>query len=152
MTLNSARHININYVLHVKAIMGTGHLLVMDLPVIMSNWPRNVSQEAIRHIGPAPGLSLLAPHSVFTSVEPSPVTRHQPTQSQSYDGRPSQPDTVSVKSPVASTFASSAQPRMNGYTNMKTDDFGYGVGYGHKTTPSNSNSIEGEQKERETGA
>ncbi|KAK0451273.1 uncharacterized protein EV420DRAFT_1621894 [Desarmillaria tabescens] len=69
-TLNSARHININYVLHVKAIMGTGHLLVMDLPVIMSNWPRR--------IGPAPGLSLLAPHSVFTSVEPSPAVHHNP--------------------------------------------------------------------------
>ncbi|KAK0463499.1 uncharacterized protein EV420DRAFT_1638435 [Desarmillaria tabescens] len=151
-TLNSARHIDINYVLCVKAIMGTGHPLVMDLPVIMSNWPRNVSQEAIRRIGPAPGLSLLAPHSVVTSVEPSPAARHQPIQSQSYSGRPSQPDTVAVKSPVASTFASPAQPRTNGHANVKTDEFGYGVGYGHKSTPSKSNSIEGEQKERETGA
>ncbi len=41
-SLNSARHIDINYVLCVKAIMGTGHPLVMDLPVIMSNWPRFV--------------------------------------------------------------------------------------------------------------
>ncbi|KAK0196464.1 hypothetical protein F5146DRAFT_4067 [Armillaria mellea] len=148
-SLNSARHIDINYVLCVKAIMGTGHPLVMDLPVIMSNWPRNVSQEAIRRIGPAPGLSLLAPHSLVTSVEPSPVARHQPTQSQSYGGRPSQPDAVvGVKSPLASTFASPAQPRTNGHVNIKTDEFGYG----HKTTLSKSNSIEGEPKERETGS
>ncbi|PBK93290.1 hypothetical protein ARMGADRAFT_1063369 [Armillaria gallica] len=151
-SLNSARHIDINYVLCVKAIMGTGHPLVMDLPVIMSNWPRSVSQEAIRRIGPAPGLSLLAPPSIVTSVEPSPGARHQPTQSQSYGGRPSQPDTVAVKSPVASTLASPIQPRTNGYVNIKTDEFGYGAGYGHKTTPSKSNSIEGEPKERETGS
>ncbi|KAK0211318.1 hypothetical protein DFS33DRAFT_1379268 [Desarmillaria ectypa] len=151
-TLNSARHIDINYVLCVKAIMGTGHPLVMDLPVIMSNWPRHVSQEAIRRIGPAPGLSLLAPHSVVTSVEPSPAARLQPTQSQSYGGRPSQTDTVAIKSPVASTCASPAQPRTNGHAHMKTDEFGYGTGYGHKTTLSKSNSIDSEPKERETGS
>lgn len=152
-TLNSARHIDINYVLCVKAIMGTGHPLVMDLPVIMSNWPRSVSQEAIRRIGPAPGLSLLAPHSVVTSVEPSPIARHQTSQSQSYGGRPSQPDiVVGGKSPLASTIASAAPPRTNGYVNTKTDEFGYGAGYGHKSTPSKSNSIEGEPKERETGS
>ncbi|KAK0482681.1 hypothetical protein IW261DRAFT_1048759 [Armillaria novae-zelandiae] len=150
-SLNSARHIDINYVLCVKAIMGTGHPLVMDLPVIMSNWPRSVSQEAIRRIGPAPGLSLLAPPTVTTSVEPSPIARHQPTQSQSYGGRPSQPDTVvGVKSPLATTFTSPT--RTNGNVSTKTDEFGYGAGYGHKTTPSKSNSIEGEPKERETGS
>lgn len=53
---------------------------------------------------------------------------------------------------MASTFASPAQPRTNGYVNTKTDEFGYGAGYGHKTTPSKSNSIEGEPKERETGS
>ncbi|KAJ4481637.1 hypothetical protein C8J55DRAFT_605673 [Lentinula edodes] len=58
-TLNTARHIDITYVLSVKALLGTGQPLVMDLPVILSNWQRNVSHEAIRRIGPAPGLSLL---------------------------------------------------------------------------------------------
>jgi hypothetical protein len=43
----------------VKALLGTGQPLVMELPVILSNWQRNVSHEAIRRIGPAPGLSLL---------------------------------------------------------------------------------------------
>lgn len=41
-TLNSARHIDITYVLCVRAIMGTGQPVIMELPVIMSNWPRLV--------------------------------------------------------------------------------------------------------------
>lgn len=41
-TINSARHIDITYVINVKALMGTGTHLLMDLPVIVSNWPRSV--------------------------------------------------------------------------------------------------------------
>ena len=43
-TLNSARHIDITYVLVVKALMGTGKPIPLDLPVIVSNWPRYVTQ------------------------------------------------------------------------------------------------------------
>ena len=39
-TLNAARHIDITYTLCIKALMGTGIHLVMDLPVIISNWQR----------------------------------------------------------------------------------------------------------------
>ena len=39
-TINSARHIDITYVLSVKALMANGSPLVMDLPVVISNWPR----------------------------------------------------------------------------------------------------------------
>ena len=39
-TLTSARHIDITYILGVKALMGTGKPLIMELPVIVSNWPR----------------------------------------------------------------------------------------------------------------
>jgi hypothetical protein len=52
-TLTSARHIDISYVVTVKAVMGgngaspTGGVS-LDLPVIMSNWQRGVSMEAIR--------------------------------------------------------------------------------------------------------
>ena len=42
-TLAAARHIDITYVLSVKALMGTGLPLIMDLPVIISNWPRYVN-------------------------------------------------------------------------------------------------------------
>lgn len=41
-SLSAARHIDITYVIHVKALMGTGTHLVMDLPVMISNWPRCV--------------------------------------------------------------------------------------------------------------
>ena len=39
-SLNSARHIDITYTLYVKALMGTGTHLIMELPVILTNWPR----------------------------------------------------------------------------------------------------------------
>lgn len=39
-TLNAARHIDVTYVLSVKALMGTGTHVTMDLPVIVSNWQR----------------------------------------------------------------------------------------------------------------
>lgn len=39
-TLNAARHIDVTYVLSVKALMGTGAHVTMDLPVIISNWQR----------------------------------------------------------------------------------------------------------------
>ncbi|KAN0107025.1 hypothetical protein V8E52_010533, partial [Russula decolorans] len=60
-TVNSARHIDITYVLVVKALMGSGKPLIMELPVIVSNWPRSVSTEAVRRIGIAPSLSLQQP-------------------------------------------------------------------------------------------
>ncbi|EKM55270.1 uncharacterized protein PHACADRAFT_208784 [Phanerochaete carnosa HHB-10118-sp] len=56
-TLNAARHIDITYVLTVKALLATGKPLVMDLPIIISNWPRSVSMEAVRRIGLAPNVS-----------------------------------------------------------------------------------------------
>jgi hypothetical protein len=39
-SMNAARHIDINYTINVKALMGTGAHLIMDLPVMVSNWPR----------------------------------------------------------------------------------------------------------------
>lgn len=42
-SLNAARHIDITYMINVKALMGTGTHLIMDLPVIVSNWPRSVA-------------------------------------------------------------------------------------------------------------
>ena len=39
-TLNAARHIDITYTLCIKALLGTGPPLAMELPVIISNWQR----------------------------------------------------------------------------------------------------------------
>ncbi|KAH8979956.1 hypothetical protein EDB92DRAFT_309789 [Lactarius akahatsu] len=83
-TLTSARHIDITYVLIVKALMGTGKPLIMELPVIVSNWPRYVSTEAVRRIGIAPSLSLQQPvlsMNTVTSVNRprvAPTTTGQP--------------------------------------------------------------------------
>jgi len=41
-TLTSARHIDVTYTLSVKALIGTGTHLAMELPIIMSNWQRCV--------------------------------------------------------------------------------------------------------------
>ncbi|KAI0647439.1 hypothetical protein C8Q79DRAFT_627503 [Trametes meyenii] len=57
-TINAARHIDITYVLTVKALMNTGQPVIMDLPVMISNWPRTVSVEAMRRIGHAFNVSL----------------------------------------------------------------------------------------------
>ncbi|KAI0373045.1 hypothetical protein BV20DRAFT_849485 [Pilatotrama ljubarskyi] len=57
-TINAARHIDITYVLTVKALMNTGQPVTMDLPVMISNWPRAVSLEAMRRIGHAFNVSL----------------------------------------------------------------------------------------------
>ncbi|KAI0261407.1 hypothetical protein BC834DRAFT_479510 [Gloeopeniophorella convolvens] len=70
-TLTSARHIDITYVLIVKALMGTGKPLIMELPVMVSNWPRYVSTEAIRRIGIAPSLSLQQPVVSITATTPA---------------------------------------------------------------------------------
>lgn len=42
-SLNAARHIDITYILSIKAHMGTGTPLIMELPIILSNWPKYVS-------------------------------------------------------------------------------------------------------------
>lgn len=41
-SLNAARHIDVTYTLCVKALMGTGAHIIMELPVIISNWQRLV--------------------------------------------------------------------------------------------------------------
>lgn len=41
-TVNAARHIDIAYSINVRAVLGSGKPLLMDLPVTISNWPRYV--------------------------------------------------------------------------------------------------------------
>lgn len=70
-TLASARHIDITYTISVKALMGAGKPVQLELPVVISNWPRGVSIEAVRRIGPTPNLSLLGPNGMPTTPGPS---------------------------------------------------------------------------------
>lgn len=39
-TVTAGRHIDITYTLCVKALMSTGQPVVLDLPIVVSNWPR----------------------------------------------------------------------------------------------------------------
>ncbi|KAF7295126.1 hypothetical protein MIND_01051100 [Mycena indigotica] len=114
-TLNAARHIDINYTLSVKALMGTGTPLIMDLPLIISNWQRTVSMEAIRRIGPVPSLSLFSPNS----------PRRDDTQPQTFSGRDNRP-----------TVSTNAYNTMPVTQSLPVDDFGYTKK--HKTTNSRS--------------
>ncbi|KDQ61292.1 hypothetical protein JAAARDRAFT_55964 [Jaapia argillacea MUCL 33604] len=78
-TLTSARHIDITYTLDIKALMGTAKPIMMALPVVVSNWPRPVSTEAIRRIGPAMGLSLLQAPTIPTQIAQRPDFNPQAT-------------------------------------------------------------------------
>ncbi|KAJ7046549.1 hypothetical protein C8F04DRAFT_1060888 [Mycena alexandri] len=132
-TLNAARHIDITYTLSVKALMGTGTPLIMDLPVIVSNWQRAVSAEAIRRIGPAPSLSLL-PNN--------PPRRAEDTQAQTFAGRDVVSRTVGPNVYNTMPVLPSAIPDRS--TNLGTvDEFGgYTPKPTHKTTNSRSSGDE----------
>ncbi|KAJ7063077.1 hypothetical protein C8F01DRAFT_1131451 [Mycena amicta] len=121
-TLNAARHIDINYTLSVKALMGTGTPLIMEMPVIVSNWQRTVSMEAIRRIGPVPSLSLLSANS----------PRREENQSQTFAGRDNRP---AVTTNVYNTMPV-AQPSVS-QDRAAVDEFGYSKPT-HKTTNSRS--------------
>nr|GAT61257.1 predicted protein [Mycena chlorophos] len=110
-TLNAARHIDINYTLSVKALMGTGMPLIMEMPVIISNWQRAVSMEAIRRIGPVPSLSLLGQNMAPRRDEP-------PAQAQTYAGRDNRPDVTTNVYGTMPTGQQQAAGRV-------VDDFGY---------------------------
>ncbi|KAJ6547334.1 hypothetical protein B0H19DRAFT_1165088 [Mycena capillaripes] len=127
-TLNAARHIDITYTLNVKALMGTGTPLIMDLPVIVSNWQRAVSAEAIRRIGPAPSLSLLPTN---------PTRRVEDTQPQTFAGR----DPVVNRTVAANVY--STMPVLPPSNLGTVDEFGgYTSKPTHKTTNSRSSGDE----------
>ncbi|KAA1469315.1 hypothetical protein DENSPDRAFT_878816 [Dentipellis sp. KUC8613] len=129
-TLTSARHIDINYVCIVKALMGTGKPLITELPVIVSNWPRYVSVEAIRRIGNAPTLTL---QNNATSLDhSSPATRPYGAsgvlQTQTL-GERIRSDSVDLANGFGQPRAAQTMPAINGHapTNSiggRTDEFG----------------------------
>lgn len=72
-TLNAARHIDITYAIAVKAWYNSMQAVTIELPVIVSNWPRSVSEEAVRRIGIAPSLCM-TPSSAAATVPARPLT------------------------------------------------------------------------------
>ncbi|KAG1761582.1 hypothetical protein EDD22DRAFT_1032097 [Suillus occidentalis] len=63
-SLNAARHIDITH-----AIVA----VIIELPVIVSNWPRSASEEAVRRIGVAPSLCM-TPSSTSPMTPARPLT------------------------------------------------------------------------------
>ncbi|KAF9268052.1 hypothetical protein L218DRAFT_954446 [Marasmius fiardii PR-910] len=117
-SLNTARHIDITYVLSVKALLGTGPL-VMDLPIVLSNWQRVVSHEAIRRIGAVPSLSLTPPggtggvpqNTLPSRVEPAPG-RSRPNEVQGSEfNRPNTANDDSYSQPGRVTSPRAEDPR-----------------------------------------
>ncbi|KAL1731211.1 hypothetical protein EV714DRAFT_249192 [Schizophyllum commune] len=117
-SLNAARHIDITYVLIVRALMGTGTHITMPLPIVVSNWQRNVSYEALRRIGPVPSLSLQ--QQIPQPAQPT-FGGHQPSQSIStLDISPANnPRTSLSNDHSAYGTAPSASNR------VRADEFGY---------------------------
>ncbi|KAG6918822.1 hypothetical protein DXG01_011225 [Tephrocybe rancida] len=129
-SLNSARHIDVTYILSVKAIVDNIAPIVMDLPVIVSNWQRVVSQEAIRRIGPTPGLSLGPVQPITQAViraepsRPSPAAATLPLSKDNY-----------LHETPANNFSSlPAKTGAGYYGSAKVDEIG-GYGFSTKSKP-----------------
>ncbi|KAG9016627.1 hypothetical protein FRB90_002742 [Tulasnella sp. 427] len=52
-TVSFAHRIEVQFVIHVRAVLATGLQLYLDLPITMSNWTRSQSIDVVRRIGPA---------------------------------------------------------------------------------------------------
>ncbi|KAH7107702.1 hypothetical protein BKA62DRAFT_649965 [Auriculariales sp. MPI-PUGE-AT-0066] len=71
-TVNTARHIDVSYFMYVRAVLDNGKVLEINMPVTLSNWPRTISSEAVRRIGPAPNLSA---HALLPAPDQSSTTQ-----------------------------------------------------------------------------
>ncbi|KAG6835772.1 hypothetical protein H0H93_014793 [Arthromyces matolae] len=134
-SLNSARHIDVTYVLSVKAIVDRIPPIVMDLPVIISNWQRPVSTEAIRRIGPAPGLSLGPVQSIQQSVTPTEPIRTSPVAAT----LPLSKDNYSYSPPANNYTSLPAKSGAGSYAPGKVDEFG-GYGFSGTAKPGHNHS------------
>ncbi|QRV90142.1 arrestin [Ceratobasidium sp. AG-Ba] len=57
VTVRTARHIEVNYVVQVKAVLSNNVAVSVDLPVTITNWQRQASQDAVARIGFVPELT-----------------------------------------------------------------------------------------------
>ncbi|KAF8055857.1 hypothetical protein FPV67DRAFT_1567047 [Lyophyllum atratum] len=127
-SLSSARHIDVTYVLSIKAIVDQRPPIAMDLPVIVSNWQRR--------IGPAPTLSLLpigpAQHTITRSEPPpsrSPAAATLPLSRDNYG--------AAHNTPANAYNTLSAAAAYNSSPASKVDE----LGYGYSTRPTHHHSL-----------
>ncbi|KAF9220194.1 hypothetical protein BS17DRAFT_739755 [Gyrodon lividus] len=139
-SLNAARHIDITYVIIVRAWIGQMQSVMMELPIIVSNWPRNVSEEAVRRIGVAPSLCMTSPGPAATVPITTTITRPLTGDSQNHNtndfGLNSRAPYVPPKQSVQYSTAPVGQ---NGSANtqkdpLEVDELG-ALGYGSGARP-----------------
>ncbi|KAG1731948.1 hypothetical protein EDB19DRAFT_1912328 [Suillus lakei] len=123
-TLNAARHIDITYAIVVKAWFGSMQSATLELPVIVSNWPRSVSEEAIRRIGVAPSLCMTL-SSTAPTIPTRPLTGNSQTSdynssAQGHGRTPLTPPTTSIKY----NTAPNAQNGDNQHDDIEVDEVG----------------------------
>ncbi|KAG5640819.1 hypothetical protein DXG03_006935 [Asterophora parasitica] len=132
-SLNSARHIDVTYTLTVNAIVDNKSPIVLHLPVVVSNWQRIVSQEAVRRIGPAPTLSLIP-----VAPAQQTITRHEalPRISPTASTLPLSKDNYGHSANAYNSLPAKAGG-YHGSQMSKVDELG---GYGYSTRPTHHHS------------
>ncbi|KAF8337537.1 uncharacterized protein EI90DRAFT_2661920 [Cantharellus anzutake] len=130
-TVVTAKYIEVIYSIAVRAMFEDGRDLVIDnIPVMMSNWPRNVSEETVRRIGHAPHLSLDAPpisssparsqNQIVNGANNS-RTQSQPRPrpysiSERVGSSTPHPSTMGTSMPTVNEFGETARPAPNEYS------------------------------------
>ncbi|CAE6436747.1 unnamed protein product [Rhizoctonia solani] len=51
VSVRTARHIEVNYIVQVKAVLSTGSMVSVELPITITNWQHQASLDVVRRIG-----------------------------------------------------------------------------------------------------
>ncbi|CAE6417009.1 unnamed protein product, partial [Rhizoctonia solani] len=57
VSVRTARHIEVNYIVQVKAVLSTGSSVSVELPITITNWQHQASLDVVRRIGYCPELT-----------------------------------------------------------------------------------------------
>ncbi|CAE6363547.1 unnamed protein product [Rhizoctonia solani] len=61
VSVRTARHIEVNYIVQVKAVLSTGSMVSVELPITITNWQHQASMDVVRRIGYCPELGGVSP-------------------------------------------------------------------------------------------
>ncbi|KAF8699363.1 hypothetical protein RHS03_07184, partial [Rhizoctonia solani] len=61
VSVRTARHIEVNYIVQVKAVLSTGSMVSVELPITITNWQHQASVDVVRRIGYCPELGGKSP-------------------------------------------------------------------------------------------
>ncbi|KAG9313333.1 hypothetical protein JVU11DRAFT_5638 [Chiua virens] len=163
-TLNAARHIDITYVIIVRAWIGSMQSVMMELPVIVSNWPRR--------IGHAPSLCVTSPSSPAATVPiTTSIIRPQTDESHNQNNNNNRLSGVNDLSPNPRSPPKQFAPYSTapgGYNGNAADGNEFGVlggasgtkmtgtidhpGYGSSNRPGSRGGLGGIQEDTQLGA